>query len=390
MPLAPLNCCTRCFQSKEVIQVIKAEGHRGPCDFCKHEPVEVIPAPKLASLFEPLFFLFAPQAGSVAPSDRSSADLLSLADLLGHWEIFSTSLPLAAQNAILDEIRFGKLGPIDRSNEPSSAGNWDYKPATKGEDVWSAFVDYIKHKRRFVFSQDGHSVVAYPADWLPEALARTDLFVEPELPLFRARVGHHMDFSSGPGPLPPHEMGSPPPVMATRGRANPVGISYLYVAEQEDTAIAEIRPLVSSWVTVCTFRAKKRLRVADISQRRSIDTPFGHRDLLTLVRQTGLLNVLGHELSRPVSPEDSELAYIPTQYLAEVILEAGYDGIRYRSSLRKGGTNIVFFDPRSLEVDPVTRLVSIDEVAVKYREMTRSHITSLSSLLSSPYSPLSP
>ena len=36
--------------------------------------------------------------------------------------------------------------------------------------------------------------------------------------------------------------------------------------------------------------------------------------------------------------------YYATQYISEFIKSKGFDGIEYKSSLRKGGTNIVLFD----------------------------------------------
>ena len=67
-------------------------------------------------------------------------------------------------------------------------------------------------------------------------------------------------------------------------------------------------------------------------------------------------------MARPVDPDDSEIEYVPTQYLAEAILEIGYDGIRYRSAVRKGGTNFVFFEPDDLVIDPATCLVEVESI----------------------------
>lgn len=79
-----------------------------------------------------------------------------------------------------------------------------------------------------------------------------------------------------------------------------------------------------------------------------------------------MLNILNRELALPVSPEDSEVEYVPTQYLAEAILDLGYDGIRYRSAVRTGGANFVFFDPEALTIDPATRLVEVQSIEVTF------------------------
>ena len=36
--------------------------------------------------------------------------------------------------------------------------------------------------------------------------------------------------------------------------------------------------------------------------------------------------------------------YLPTQYLSELIKQMGFDGLRFRSSLKNGGINVVLFD----------------------------------------------
>ena len=52
----------------------------------------------------------------------------------------------------------------------------------------------------------------------------------------------------------------------------------------------------------------------------------------------------------------------PTQIAAELLRAAGFMGIRYRSELRKGGFNYVFFDPRDLlvEFDSSVRIQKIE------------------------------
>jgi hypothetical protein len=62
------------------------------------------------------------------------------------------------------------------------------------------------------------------------------------------------------------------------------------------------------------------------------------------------LDSLGEALAKPIHPEDSAVEYIPTQYLAEVIKSAGYDGICYPSALNPKGSNVVIFDPSNVRI----------------------------------------
>lgn len=79
-----------------------------------------------------------------------------------------------------------------------------------------------------------------------------------------------------------------------------------------------------------------------------LDTP----NLADEARKRTLLHSRGSPLGEPVHPEDSNVEYIPTQYIAEVIRSAGYDGICYPSALNQTGTNIVIFDPK---INRITR-----------------------------------
>src|SRR6202023_1522061 len=50
--------------------------------------------------------------------------------------------------------------------------------------------------------------------------------------------------------------------------------------------------------------------------------------------------------SEPVTHADNHADYAPTQILADVLKEQGYDGVCYRSSLSsEKGFNIAFFNP---------------------------------------------
>ena len=42
---------------------------------------------------------------------------------------------------------------------------------------------------------------------------------------------------------------------------------------------------------------------------------------------------------------DSEIDYLPTQYISDFIKQMGFDGICYNSTLMEGGENYAIFDP---------------------------------------------
>jgi hypothetical protein len=64
---------------------------------------------------------------------------------------------------------------------------------------------------------------------------------------YRARI------SDGNCRIELNEMGMPPKEKTKNGRANPVGIPYLYLASTIKTAISEVRPDITDFVTVGEF-----------------------------------------------------------------------------------------------------------------------------------------
>jgi RES domain-containing protein len=62
-------------------------------------------------------------------------------------------------------------------------------------------------------------------------------------------------------------MGAPPPNLARPGRMNPLGIPYLYVALDQATAIAEVRPWLGALLSVARLSPQRTLRVVNLNYR---------------------------------------------------------------------------------------------------------------------------
>ena len=63
------------------------------------------------------------------------------------------------------------------------------------------------------------------------------------------------------------------------------------------------------------------------------------------VKRRVLFDAISSDLSKPLRSFDSELEYIPTQYICEYFKYIGADGIMFKSSLRQNGKNLVLFYP---------------------------------------------
>jgi len=127
-------------------------------------------------------------------------------------------------------------------------------------------------------------------------------------------------------------------------------------------------------VTLATLRPQKELFLVDLTSVPAIPNPFGcaAENLTWLIRRNAFLRCLNEALSEPVRRDDADIEYVPTQYAAEIIKDAGYDGILYGSSLADGGTNVVLFDPKSVKASLKTQLVEVTGTTVSFARRERS------------------
>lgn len=161
----------------------------------------------------------------------------------------------------------------------------------------------------------------------------------------------------------------PPSELAHAGRANPEKISYLYLSEDPITCVYEVRPTIDQFVSVATFKTNKDLKIYDFLKN-STQTQEGNGG------NNLLADYISKQFSKPYTGDD--LHYLPTQYISEYIKHLGFDGIRYASSLRKEGSNIVLFSnehckPICSDVVSVSKIeLSIDTPELYHFEEMRN------------------
>ncbi|MFD1773997.1 RES family NAD+ phosphorylase [Paenibacillus rhizophilus] len=132
---------------------------------------------------------------------------------------------------------------------------------------------------------------------------------------FHARIGYEL-VDNVTVPYSNNELGIAPSRLVSDGRANPKGISYLYTSSDIDTAVSEVRPWKNALVSVATFELKQEVEIVDLTLSK-IESPFQIVDLRRAIQLQQLLDAISMEFSKPVSPSDSGIDYIPTQYIAE-------------------------------------------------------------------------
>ncbi len=120
----------------------------------------------------------------------------------------------------------------------------------------------------------------------------------------------------------------PPIGVSPNGRNNILGASYLYLAEDELTAISETVSRPNTFVSVAKFRVRKKMRLVDFSK----DSTTKKLDKFQKKHQFNaslLITLIMQRYSTPVvNPE----MYIASQYISDIVRKMGYDGVKYKSS----------------------------------------------------------
>lgn len=349
-------CCEKCFNDSYLKEVIKDEGYLGDCDFCGSTNVLCINPTKLADIFLPLAELYNPVENFMPLHDLKEGYGNHLVEKLqDDWEIFAF-YDTEKQQQLLAEM-FSPDDPSDgyplflTSLVEREDKYWgiDDEISDSMRNQWHEFSNELKFNNRFFPNKK------IDLERLSDLLSFfSDIFSKGTY-FYRARM-----LKPG-GELSLSDMGKPQPEKTKNGRANPKGISYLYLSSNPQTTISEVRPSISAEVIVAQFIIKKDIELIDISNPR-IDSPFRYGENLEyILEHIDFLRILGEELSKPINPTTEDIDYLPSQYLCEFIKNHGYDGVRYKSSVASG-FNIALFDDSKVEPINITkyRVVTID------------------------------
>ncbi|PMP11892.1 hypothetical protein BCS92_19300 [Vibrio tasmaniensis] len=223
---------------------------------------------------------------------------------------------------------------------------------------WDELSRELKHSRRFthmratVFFENLIRTCIYSIDKKHEEendeYNSVKRVIKKGTTLYRGRLTsddkHRQSFQRKPSEL----LGAPPSLLAANNRMSPPGISFMYTANNPQTAIAEIRPYVGDTIAVGSFITKKTLTFFDFTLLDS--AKLKSASILTSPKQDKfyqhgyLLNTLHELISKPFRA--TSLNYIQTQMFAETIRNYDngmFDGIIFKSSQLEGGINYVIF-----------------------------------------------
>ena len=336
-----MKACPSCFTSGStwISNVSLQDASPAVCDFCEkfapHTWLTAAWTETLTRLFSIYEVAESPDKGNELHIQIQSdwhiftfADTLQVKRFLNSAFADSHSHPLLVEGVRV-RLRFGSIGP-----------NADHIVS------WSKFSEEIRLRNRY-FPQ-----TELDGGLLRDALLGSVESITEETPLYRARVlGSDVVLKAS-------EMGAPPANEALPGRANPVGIPYLYLSYEERTCIYETRVANHTRVAIGSFATNRELKVLNLAD---IEVPdfFSTEDPVSSISFYRYLQALGDELKRPVRSSDQVIDYIPTQYLCELAKSSGLDGVLYSSSLdHPDGRNVVLFDVEAADC----HLVRVAEV----------------------------
>lgn len=229
-----------------------------------------------------------------------------------------------------------------------SSSNYD-----KARELWKSFCNEVKYQHRFFPS---HPIL----DEIKTIAKKNEVTIKPGSIYYRARIiddnafAEHMvtkcfgensteedhnwyrnkankfrGLSKEGSYVPPN------PSLIRDGRSNPKFIRYLYMAESSVTAIFEVRPLLFSAINVAGIEVKEQLRITNLAADIDLN-PEKEKSV-----DDWLLGFLQSAFSSPTNNPDD---YIPSQIISEYCRHIGFEGIRYSSSLHRGGFNLTVFD----------------------------------------------
>jgi hypothetical protein len=330
-----MKICDHCFNDEEIKAFIYSSSTvNGVCDCCSANS-HLIEITELQDFFAKFFSIF-------RYNPQSGIPLVDLIDL--DWDLFSSkkvaNIILSDFNINLDITLVLDLEFTTTSISSSIKVSYIVE-IEESVSFWEKLKKDLKHKRRFLTDISEMEELGWDASF--NVLSTIDA----SIPMYRARI----NLEGLAQPYDINEMSSPPEHLTNAGRANPQGIPYLYLSRDLKTTLYESRATFLDYVSIGEFRVVDdlKLEIVDFTKKQS---PLNEiDDIINFTKGKLIRKVISVDLSKPLRRYDSELEYIPTQFICEYIrfFSSPAIGIQFNSSLDKGGVNFVLFDDSNIK-----------------------------------------
>lgn len=327
-----MHICKDCFLDEELRSEINANAViDNVCEVCGKKG-KIIDFSEFHSFFATLLSLF-------SPTDSGGKKIVDI--IQDEWHLFKDKK--TAKILLADVISAHDCGCsidafVDYTNEIQDR-----------IAVWDRLKTNVKENSRFFTNMDVFARYNYLTPGKRLHIGQK---------LYRSRIT-----PIGLKEIECDNMGCPPQKLATAGRANPIGIPYLYLSDSAKTTYFEVRAVYLDKLSVGTFRVERELKLVDFIYDVNLFLAYNDSSISfkEIVIKKKVIDAISEDLSKPLRRYDSELEYVPTQLICEYCKLIGADGIIFESSLHKGGRNYVLFDDSAakcinVEIHEITRI----------------------------------
>ena len=340
-----MKICACCFNDVELKQfIISSAKEKADCQYCGSNS-ESIDISELLDFFFDFFSVFSKDDKGITLSEL----------ILQDWNLFSDDTNV---QEILAEISQQLKIDLNVTDKVSYV-----QEITECIEYWETLKEDLKWNRRFLANADRLTELKW------DTLFGIYSTIDSNNKFYRARI----HFDGCKEPLGKDSLGCPPKDKSIAGRANPQGIPYLYLCNDINTTLYETRVSYLDIVSVGTFQLKEKeeLKIVDFTQWQSPFNAFSDDsvNMIDFVKGKLLRQRISKDLSKPMRRFDSEMEYLPTQFICEFVRYiVGATGIQFNSSLHEDGINIVLFEPEKVQCIE-EQLYQINEIKIKSEQI---------------------
>lgn len=366
------NVCEKCVVDKSLKLLVNKNLSSKNCDYCGEESEDLYIAAPFNIIMQRIYESVSKEYSDAQDVDMPWVDGNWLVDRLYIQEVLMDFDP-GWDGQLFEDI----ADCFDPNTYwvKHSDGDWSIDdPSDTLIYGWDSFKNQVLTKTRYLFlAESEEEYSSGRPDYIPiasmlDALGNTCIkenlvtVVPAGTEFYRVRHASKQDrftkFS---------EMGVPPVGVASAGRMNPAGISYLYIAYQKETAEKEVLECSKRWFTA-KFRSKVDIQLIDFSVLPDVPSIF-EPELYENRHNRYFLHAFINDLTAPISKDGKEhVDYIPTQIVSEYFrykfkgeTGEGVQGIKYPSVKDQGGINLAIFSSSNEELEEIFELLQIEE-----------------------------
>lgn len=337
-------CCSKCFDDIEIKQIIEGLNRKGRCMICGCTDSFVYDTDsdtELVIFFDELISIYTPS--HLLLDMYPKADLKLLKDeLLDKWSIFNKLCGTQAYNIVtcICKEKYKEFPELfDNPIGIAESIDLDYlnKKSMLKTNKWEDFVNALKTENRFHTNHINIDILRLFCSYIRKPYKKGTI-------LYRGRIspsnGYDKDL-----------MTAPPSDLVSAGRANSMGVRCLYLADNVETTIREVRAGAFDYVSIGAFELQEDIIVVNLKSIDRISPFIVDLDCTQHAINKVHLKKINKEMGKVLRRNDSPLDYIPTQYISDFIKSiehngiAEYAGLEYDSTMNMGGYNLAIFYP---------------------------------------------